>query len=161
MLIVVAALAGCSSTKNPSVSLASAGMGETSEQAATLRLWLHLENPNDTPLELMEFDYHVEVDGQRVYEGMRAAEMTLAQLSTRDVEIPAVVPFDKVNWPGGVAPPGTRVQVNGTLRYILPGAIAQTLFDTGVRRPRVSFRGEQTLINGPMSSANPAPAPAP
>jgi LEA14-like dessication related protein len=145
MLFPAALLFGCANTKNPSVTLVSASVGQASEHAVTLHMWLHLDNPNDQPLELMEFDYRVEIDGRPVYDGKRAAQMTLAKLSTRDVEIPAVVPFDKVSWPSGIAPSGTHVSVKGTLRYILPGAIAQTLFDTGVRRPRASFHGDQPL----------------
>lgn len=140
------------------MTLTGASLGETSDAAATINLALRLQNPNNDPLELLEFDYRVDVDGKRVYSGKRAAQMTLARLATRDVVLPAVVPFDVVGggWGAGAAPPSANVRVQGTLRYIAPGAIEQTLFDTGVRRPSASFSGEQPLQASPEAAAAPA-----
>lgn len=152
-------LAGCKGTQHPTVSVVSARMNQTTEVAATVEVWLHLENPNPEPLELLEFDYSVDVDGRFVFQGKHSAQMTLAQNSTRDVEIPAVIPFEKTNWSGTV-PEGAMIRVQGTLRYILPGAIAQTLFDTGVRRPRVSFKGEKPIEPAAATAAT-APATIP
>lgn len=158
MSLLIIALGGCKGTQSPSVTVVSAQLGQSTEYAATVNLWLHLENPNDEPLELLEFDYDVDVDGKQVYQGKRSAQMTLAQLSTRDVQIPAVIPFDKIALPGGGGAmlEGSEVRVKGTLRYVLPGALAQTLFDTGARRPRVSFRGKKLIEAANVPTTAPA-----
>ena len=139
LIAILVLLAGCKGVKNPQITMTGATLGETTDQAATVRIALRLHNPNNEPLELLEFDYRVSVDGKAAYSGTRSAQMTLARMSTRDIEIPAVV---NVSESGGQLPADANVQVNGSLRYIAPGAIAQTLFDTGVRRPRVSFSGK-------------------
>jgi LEA14-like dessication related protein len=156
------ACVGCSNLKQPSIAVVGATMGESTAQAATLNLALQLGNPNPEPLELLEFKYHVEVDGRRVYEGTRAAQMTLMRESTRAVEIPAVIPLESVGWSAAAIPSTAQVRVSGTLRYIQPGAIAQTLFDTGVRRPRASFSGNSTVaIVIPATAPASSPATAP
>jgi hypothetical protein len=75
--------------------------------------------------------------------------MTLEQLTTREVEIPAVValgdPPDGMGWPAQALPATAEYRVTGSLRYLLPGAIAQTLFDTRVRRPSASLAGHGTV----------------
>jgi hypothetical protein len=153
-------LAGCSGTRDPIVRVASAALGERTDQAATVRLGLHLENPNSDRLQLLEFDYRVQVNGRTVYEGKRAAQMTLTRLSEREMEIPAVIPFDRAGWPPGMAPTTADVRVNGTLRYMVPGSFSQTLFDTGIRRPSVDFHGEHTVALLPATPPTTTPAQA-
>jgi len=133
------ALAGCVGTKHPVIAVTGATLDQTTDQAATVRVALRLQNPNDEPLELQEFEYRFAVPGQPVYRGKRSAQMTLARQSTRVVEIPAVIAFSSADANHGAALADAAFQVQGTLRYLAPRAIEQTLFDTGVRRPRASF----------------------
>jgi len=150
--LILLALTGCSSTRPPGISVVSAQPRERTDAAATVGLTLRLQNPNNQPLELLEFDYSVEVDGKQVYRGTRSAQMTLARQSTREVELPAVIPFQRLGWNPPAVPAAAQVKVRGTLRYLLPGTFAQTLFDIGVRRPRVGFRGAQQASMTPPAT---------
>ncbi len=149
--VVVAAtvvLCGCGSTRDPAIAVTGARLGEVPDEALTLQIALHLDNPNAESLKLLEFEYRVEVEGRDVYAGTRAAEMTLEQLSTREVEIPAVVAFNEPaasGWSRESLPSSVEFRVHGSLRYLVPGAIAQTLFDTGVRRPSAPVNGGGTV----------------
>ena len=148
---LVVVLAGCTGTKHPEIAVTGATIDQTTEHAATIRLALRLENPNNEPLQLLEFDYRVSVDGRQAYRGKRSAEMTLARQSVRDVEIPAVIVAPADDAGGAATLAETAFQVHGTLRYLAPGAIEQTLFDTGVRRPRVNFSGSGRLAPGALT----------
>jgi hypothetical protein len=51
--------------------------------------------------------------------------------------------------------------VHGSLRYLLPGTLSQTLFDTGVRRPRASFAGAPIVtLGGAAARSSPSPGSA-
>ncbi len=137
---------GCTGIKSPTVEVISAALGEQTDEAITLRMGLRLRNPNNEPLSLLEFDYRVEVDGREAFRGRRSAQMTLSRLSTRDVEIPAVVTLGESGWHADALRSGqAQVRIHGSLRYLAPGAISQTLFDTGISKPRARFSGEKPL----------------
>jgi LEA14-like dessication related protein len=150
-------LSGCG-TRDPAIGVAGARLAEVTDEALTLQIALTLDNPNSKPLELLEFRYRVEVDGRTVYSGARAAEMTLEQLSTRTIELPAVVVFNQpatAGWSAQSLPATAAFKVHGSLRYLLPGAIDQTLFDMGVRRPSAPVRGGGSLaLQPPPESAS-------
>ncbi len=59
----------------------------------------------------------------------------------------AVVPYEKMGWRAEALPASVSYSVKGQLQYNAPNRLAQILFDTGVRRPKVSFgsRGELHL----------------
>jgi len=134
-------LGGCSTFRDPQVTIVSASVVETSDEAMTLHITADLANPNDESLQLLNFNYHVTVDGQRVFQGIRSAEATLGGNQQRQVTIPAVVRFVDVGWSPTAVPADVEYAVSGTLQYITPGSIAQILFDSGVRKPRAGFRG--------------------
>lgn len=143
----VLALAACSSYRDPVITGNGASMAEQSAEAMTLRLGLDLSNPNREPLKLLEFDYSVSINGVHVYDGVRAAETTLASEGRKEVSIPIVIRFDKAGWNAQDLPSRVKYEVRGELRYNTPGEFAQALFDTGVRRPSAGFRlaGEADL----------------
>jgi hypothetical protein len=133
--------------QRPDISVVSATLDNAADGAASIDIALQLSNPNDEPLPLIEFDYTVSLDGKRVYEGRRAALATLSKGDERTLIVPAVVTFDTTTWrPGAGAAP--TVGITGTLRYRTPGTFADLLFDIGVRKPKASFAGQQTLGGG-------------
>jgi len=137
--LILSGLGGCSGYKDPSIRPAGATMVEKTDEAITLQLAVDLANPNNEPLKLLEFEYDVHVNGVRVHQGLRAAETTLAANGHKQVQIPAVVRYDTVQWmPDGI-PVSATYAVRGQLRYVTPGEIAQVFFDTGVRKPSASF----------------------
>jgi hypothetical protein len=151
LALVAPAVAGCSSIRPPGVRVSEVAVVERTEEALTLEFGLDLHNPNGEPLELISFDYHASVDGRRVFEGRWAAQATLAPRGSNRLTIPAVVRFDRADWESSGVPAEAQVAVSGRLLYLTPGALAEILLDTGVRRPRVRFSGR-----GQASLAAPA-----
>jgi LEA14-like dessication related protein len=142
LLLATALLApGCSGYRDPQIAVASASIIETTDDAMTLRFDIDLANPNAEPLKLVEFDYHVTVNGAKAYSGKRAAQATLASDGRRQVQVPAVLRFDNLGWTPQTAPTLIHYSIAGNLEYITPGEVAQILFDTGVRKPHASFSG--------------------
>jgi LEA14-like dessication related protein len=133
---------GCSIYRDPALNVGQPAVHETTEQALTLRFPIDLQNPNEEPLKLLQLEYDVRVDGRTVYSGIRDAQATVASHGTRQVEIPAVVRYDDLNWTAANVPAQARYSISGKLQYVTPGEIAQILFDTGVRKPRAGFRAQ-------------------
>jgi hypothetical protein len=140
-LVVLAPLVGCSSVSPPHVSVGEARVSQ-SEAGSLLLIELNTENPNREPLPLREVRYSVDVNGTRVFEGLRSAESTLRRYGTRTIVLPVSLP------PGspGYVTSGTY-SVRGELMYKEPGALAQTLLDAEIVDPTVSFSGEGSFGN--------------
>lgn len=152
------ALGGCETLRPPQLTLGEAVVTEKTDEAIAFDVAVDMINPNPQELELQEFRYTVAVDGRQVFQGRRSAEASLPAEGGKRVRIPGVVRYDQMNWsapPGAGAEDGVssggsgaslpeqaNYRVHGTLTYIVPGALAEILFDTGVRRPRVGFSGE-------------------
>ncbi len=138
---------GCSRFSAPTVSVKEVSVIDATEEALALGLVMDLENPNHAAVPLHEFRYTVAINGKEVYAGRRAGGVTLSAVDSREVMLPAVVPYDTMGWGAQSLPASVSYTVKGQLQYIAPKRLAQILFDTGVRRPKVSFasRGELHL----------------
>ena len=144
---VLASAAGCSNFRAPAVSVNDVSVIDATEEALALSFVMDLQNPNQAAVPLHEFRYTVAIDGKEVYAGRRAGGVTLSAAGSRQVLLPAVVPYEKVGWRAEALPASVSYSVKGQLSYNAPNRLAQILFDTGVRRPKVSFasRGELHL----------------
>lgn len=137
-------LAGCSTYAPPSLEFAQPTLAEESPDGFVLAFALDATNSNEVELPLRDLRYTVALDG-RVYRGVRSGEASLRRLGTQRIVLPAAFPLPE-GMPRPRGPVGYRIE--GELRYVTPGEIAQILFDTGVRRPTVSFRHEGTIDLG-------------
>jgi hypothetical protein len=134
----VAVLGGCGGYAAPSLHMSSARVTEQTAEGYVIDLAVDATNTNSVELPLKEIRYSVSVDGRQVFSGVRSPEATLRRLGTQTFHIPAVG--------AGAAPTaGSRYVVEGRLRYLTPGRLAEVLFDIKVRRPTVRFREEGTL----------------
>lgn len=145
-VLAAASLAGCS-YQPPSLRVTDARVTERTEQGFVVLIGVEAENRNEIELPLREVRYSVTLEGGETFNGVRSPEASLRRLGTQKISFPAVFPLA----PGAAPPTGTvRCDVSGTLGYISPGEFAQVLFDSGVRRPSVSFRGDIPLdLNAP------------
>ncbi len=149
--------AACSGVRDPSMIVNNASIIERTDEALSVQFTMNLNNPNDQPLELLTFDYDLEIDGEHVYSGLRAAQATLAARGSREIHIPAVISYEAAEWRSDQLPQQTRYEISGTLRYMTPGEIARILYETGVRKPCAGFESEgEILLN-----AAPQPSRAP
>ncbi len=138
--------AGGCSTVDPTISVTAARVGEETPEGVQIVFSLEGSNPNEIELPLLQAEYTVEIDGKRVFSGDRSPEATLRRLGTQGFTLPAVIALA----PGQPRPTGVHpFRVTGSVGYIAPGAIAETLFDIGARRPTVSFGGTGELDFGP------------
>lgn len=129
---------GCGLTQSPSASIQGSQLVDRSDEAVRFDVAARLVNPNpEESLELRILRYTVRLAGVGTYRGQRAAQATLAPGGEAVLQLPVVVPLDRLE-------PGTASldwSVDGQLLYIAPGALAETLLDAGVRRPTIRFRG--------------------
>ncbi len=135
LCVVAGGPLGCSIRRPPLIALTGVTVSESTAAATALRFHLELVNRNPDPLRLREFRYTLLVDGTPVYRGRRAAEATLSAGGTRQLAIPAVLASTAIGKPVEL-----RYTLIGSLEYLSPGELAEILFDTGVRRTRVSFQ---------------------
>ena len=147
VLASLAVLTGCSSYRAPRITLGSVSVAEITDEALALQINLDLQNPNTTALGLDELRYTITVDGTLAFVGRRAAGRTLSSLETRRLTLPGVIDFETIGWSPSSGPRQVRYTVRGSLWYQTPSEIAQLLFDTGMRRPKVRFGidGQLTL----------------
>jgi LEA14-like dessication related protein len=138
-------LVGCSSYRDPQIAMKGATLTERTAEAIAANVVFDLANPNDEALELVEVEYSVRVNGEKLTTLRRAAQATLAGKGVRQIQIPIVLPFEELNWTPENVPDRAEFAVRGTVQYVTPGEIAQILFDTGVRKPRVGFEAHGTL----------------
>jgi hypothetical protein len=156
-------LGGCGLTRSPSARIASAALVDRSTEALRFDVAAELTNPNpEDSLELRTIRYTVRIDGGGTYRGLRAAQATLAPGADATLQLPVIVPLDRID------PAATALDwsIDGVLLYIAPGALAETLLDAGVRRPTIRFRGEGRVVlvagdGGSILPAGPLVGPEP
>ncbi len=120
------------------------GRGESADEYS---LQLEVFNPTENPLVLDIWQYEVTTDVGSWSNRWVASRTLPARVVTKD-SLPVVIHH-------GAAPSSASAwQVHGTLRYLLPGQLAETLFDLGVSRPSVDFAasGNSTPV-GPEATA--------
>ena len=138
-----ALLAGCTGASAPSFRVLDASLTSETDDGYVVTFTLEGENANGFELPLREVDYRLELDGETVFTGRRSAEVTLAAGSTGEVRLPVSVPIVE----GRGLPASMEYELSGRVTYVLPGAIAELLFDNQIRKPRVGF-GERGVLEG-------------
>ena len=152
--LVTLLLAGCL-TRPPIIAVDSVEVVARNDEAMALQYNLVLSNPNDRPIEPLEFTYAVMVAGEGVYQGRHAAEMTLdAGGQDRPLALPVVIPYQRLGWSDATVPGTARWSMSGTLLYVNEGVLADTLLDLGYR-PKTGFSASGELDTAAMK-ADPA-----
>lgn len=127
--------AGCSSVSPPSLSVSDAGLGEVTPEGRVLNFVVEAENRNDKELPLREVRYRLSLDGREVFSGVRSSEASVRRFGSQTFRLPVVLRAEDLQGLEGLVPYTLRAE----LTYLAPGALAETLFDTGVSRPKTSF----------------------
>lgn len=135
VLTLLVGLVGCSGARSPILNVVAVEQVDQTVDGSAVLITLDAENPGSEPLPLRELTYTVRI-GSATFEGTRSPEATLRAFGTQRLVIPAVFS------PGAAPATGAGYTISGTLLYIAPGELAEALFDAGLRRPTVSFRGE-------------------
>lgn len=154
-----AAPGGCSSYVPPMLAVTSVAITEKTDAGIVLEFTLNAENVNSVALPLREMRYRVSLDGREVFRGYRSPEATLRRYGVQQLKLPAVIALG----PGQPPPSGeVKYSLDGTLTYLIPGELAEILFENDVRRPTVTFSEKGTFdLSEPAAPAPPASTPTP
>lgn len=138
--ILALTLGACSSPKAPTFE--PVGVTAITERDGELELIFTIEAANDNPdpLPLKRAVYTLSIDGAPVYSGYRSPETTLSEYATHTFELPALVPL---TYASRTEPAPYRL--TGTVSYVTPGKLAETLFDSGVRQPEATINVAGTI----------------
>jgi len=133
LALLATGLVGCSSHPSPGVRVLGATLSETSDAGSVVTITLEASNTGPKPIPLRDVRYSVTIDGA-AFEGVRSAQTTLNRYSTATIVLPAAFLAS--------IPPGAHLRVNGSIVYVPPGTISQTLLEAEIVEPTVSFGGE-------------------
>ena len=128
----VAGLGGCASS-DPAIHLVGVELRERTSEGVVLGITLEADNPSSRPLPLREVTYSVYLNDTMVFRGERNAEATIRRYGSQRVTLPAAFV------PGFPIEGTMRCRVTGELTYVVPGVLAEALFDADVVRPTASF----------------------
>ena len=138
-VLMIGTLAGCQFDTPPAITVTGArwfAVSDSEPGHVQMLVDLELENVEQEPIQLEEFEYTFRAttaSGQREsWSGIWLPLRTVPAESKIMLSIPAVIPQPDslMEW-----------EVRGDLNYKAPGRWAQILFDTGLRTPSTSFRG--------------------
>lgn len=139
-------LAGClRSATPPTLTVTGARVVDRTNEVAIVEFDIAARNDNDIGLPLREVRYTLALDGDTVFTGSRSPEATVRRFGSQSITLPVVVPLDEL-------PPDQRelaYRLTGRITYLVPGALAELLFDSRVRRPTVGFEDRGTLELAP------------
>jgi hypothetical protein len=159
MTFLGALLGGCESYSAPVLSVAKVEPVERTQDGCSMLFTLDARNDNDDALPLRTVVYRVDLNGQEVFHGERSAEATLRRLGIQQLRLPAAVQVTQQTSAliGGPA----HYRLSGSMYYVTPGRLAETLFDAGVRTPSVdfAFEGDLDLSGAKFVSSRP-PTPS-
>ena len=153
-------MVGCESYSAPVLSMSRAEPTERTPDGCAMVFTLDARNENEDALPLRTVEYRLDLNGREVFVGTRSAESTLRRLGTQQLKLPAVVVLTPDTQPlaAGLA----HYRLTGSMYYVTPGRLAETLFDSGVHTPSVgfTFEGEIDLSRAAFTTPTPIPAPA-
>lgn len=135
MFAALASVTGC--VTNPEIQVRALEKVSTGPSADEYALHVELRNPTDTPMVLDRWQYEV-VTNVGSWSSQWIASQTLAPRSMTAQVLPVVVRH--ADAPVELTAVSAW-RVTGNLRFLLPGQLAETLFDLGVSRPDVDFSG--------------------
>ncbi len=139
LIFALFTLGGCA-THAPTFVVTSADLTERTADGIVITFTILADNPNSDALPLRDATYSVSLRGERVFSGVRSAQVTVARYGTQTFTLPAAIPL------AGEGPADTEPYVlHGSIKYLVAGALAETLFDIHVLRPSTDFRGSGTV----------------
>lgn len=128
------ALPGCSGgTKPPTLEVVGVRVLERSDAATLLALDLTATNPNPDPLPLRDVVYQVRINDAEPFAGTRLAERTIPRYATQSLTLPVVAP--------PAIDPATFTSA-GSIVYLKPSVLSQTLLDIRFVTPTQGFAGD-------------------
>ena len=125
---------GCG-IRQPITQFKGATVTQSTPEAVAFDVTFEISNTNSVPLQLLMYTYQVSAGGSDVYLGFASAEKTVPRSSSIMSTIPVVVPRsallgrDSFTW-----------QLRGSIGYIPPKAMSESLHDAGIWKPSTPVR---------------------
>ncbi len=138
ILFAASVVVGCS-TRAPITTYKHSLASSSSDEAIAIDAVFHVSNTNDEPIELLLYEYAVSVNGNRVFEGLHEAKLTVPRWSIIESQLPIVIPIEYFG------SDITEWQLSGTLSYVESDAFADTLRKAGLSKPSTSIRARDTF----------------
>lgn len=138
----VMAMGGCGLfgfVPSPELEVLGARVESTSGEGQRVVFRVNGMNPGGSELPIDRVSYRVLRGERLLFESVRVGEAVLPAGGDQVFEVPASWPIERS------VSPGESLEIRGRATYLVPGAFAELLFDTRVRRPRVRFAGEVVL----------------
>lgn len=148
-LVAAGGLAGACASTAPEARVADLHFVERTDAGALYALKIEGANHTKKDLRLESVRYWMNVGGKRVFEASRSPQATFSALSERSFTVPIAVPVGALPVGAGEVP----YKVGAAIMYHVPGPLAKTFFDLGLRRPRVLVR------SAGVAPADPEPTP--
>ena len=147
---------GCESYSAPVLSMSRAEPTERTPDGCAMLFTLDAKNENEDGLPLRTVEYRLDLNGREVFVGTRSAESTLRRLGTQQLKLPAVVALTQDTQ--SLVSGQSHYRLTGSLYYVTPGRLAETLFDSGVHTPSIGFAFEGDIDLSRASFTIPTPA---
>lgn len=136
LLLSALALVGCRSNSPPTLEVMSARATQ-GDGASIIAFEVRCSNPNRDALPLEEVSFEAWIAGQRVFGGVRSPQVTLPGYGSQVLLLPASVK--------GAIAPNAAYRVAGEVTYTSGSSWRQTLRESGLGLPSVSFEGSGTI----------------
>jgi hypothetical protein len=139
-LLCICVLEGCG-VRAPTVRFTGAEVTQSTTEAIALNAEFDISNTNDEPLRLDYYKYTVSAGNHTVYQGISVPNLTIPRWATISSSIPIVIRRDRL--------PAIGEQVawklSGSLSYYPPSAIAETLMNLGIWKPKTTVHAREDL----------------
>ncbi|MGD9693365.1 MAG: LEA type 2 family protein [Phycisphaerales bacterium] len=139
---VCAGVVGCAGVKEPDLRVVEARVAERTAEGVVMHFVVEGENTNEKELPLLQAEYRVSIDGREVFRATRSPEATLRRKGVQRFVLPAAVPAQELG-SGAI-----RWSLSGSVGYIAPERLAETLLDMGLPNPTTSVRGSGEIEVG-------------
>ena len=130
---------GCG-VRSPIAQFNGAIVTQSTPEAIALTAQFEIANTNDEPLQLKLYNYTVTSNGRTVYRGKASAEQSVPRWSTTQSSIPIVIRRADMKGAGE-----TAWHLTGSLSYIPPKAISETLLKIGIWEPSIQVRANGVI----------------
>ena len=136
-------LIGCVGVKEPTLRVVEARVAERTDEGVVMHFVVEGENVNEKELPLLEAEYRVSLNGREVFRARRSPEAALRRKGVQRFVLPAAVPAGELG--SGAA----QWSVSGSVGYIAPERLAETLLDMGLPHPTTSVQGSGSIDLSP------------
>jgi hypothetical protein len=134
LAVVSLTLGGCFFLKSPTPDLriVSAQLVERTADGVVINVEIEGANRTAKDMKLRSIHYWMDLNGERVFESERTPQATFPALGVQSFTVPVAAP--RVALPAG--DPATY-HFGAKLQYLVPGPLADAMYDLNVRKPNV------------------------